>query len=130
MIAMNEMDEGLKAKAPESDSEDARDATDRDEGQHMYMKSYQQGSDVLVAVCDCAVLGKEFAEGHLKIDVSPDFFGDEKATHAQVEKALAGATIANFVGCKTVEHAISLGYVERDNVLSIQGVLYAQMVRM
>ena len=40
------------------------------------------------------------------------------------------ATMANFVGCKAVEHAISLGYVERDNVLSIDGVLYAQMVRM
>jgi hypothetical protein len=52
------------------------------------------------------------------------------ATCSEVEKALKNATMANFVGCKTVEHAIRLGYVERENVLCIEGVLYAQMVRM
>jgi len=66
----------------------------------------------------------------LKIDVSPDFFGGEKASCAEIEAALASATMANFVGRKTVRHAISLGYIEEDNVLSIDGVLYAQMVRM
>jgi hypothetical protein len=34
------------------------------------------------------------------------------------------------VGSKAVLHAISLGYVEKDNVLSIDGIPYAQMVRM
>ncbi|HNX40493.1 MAG TPA: DUF424 family protein [Methanothrix sp.] len=102
---------------------------DADDGE-MYLKSYQQGREVLVAVCDCAVLGKKFTEGRLKIEVDPEFFGGEKASCAEVEAALASATMANFVGSKTIEHAISLGYVERDNVLSLQGVPYAQMVRM
>ena len=100
------------------------------ERKEMYLKSYQQGAETLIAVCDCEILGKKFSEGHLCIDVSPDFFGGEKASCSEVEAALAAATMANFVGCKTVEHAISLGYVERDCVLSINGVLYAQMVRM
>ncbi|OYV07705.1 MAG: hypothetical protein CG444_202, partial [Methanosaeta sp. ASP1-2] len=46
----------------------------------MYLKSYQQGTETLVAVCDCDILGKKFSEGHLKIEVSPDFFGGEKAS--------------------------------------------------
>ena len=96
----------------------------------MYLKSHQHGAHTLIAVCDCDILGKKFAQGHLKIEVSPDFFGGEKASCTEVEAALASATMANFVGCKTVEHAISLGYVERDCVLSIDGILYAQMVRM
>jgi hypothetical protein len=100
------------------------------ERKEMYLKSHQHGAHTLIAVCDCDLLGKKFAEGHLKIDVNPDFFGGEKASSSEVEAALAGATMANFVGCKTVEHAISLGYVERDCTLSINGVLYAQMVRM
>ncbi|MBN1235482.1 MAG: DUF424 family protein [Methanotrichaceae archaeon] len=100
------------------------------ERKEMYLKSYQQGKETLIAVCDCDILGKKFAEGHLKIDVSPDFFGEYKASCSDVEAALASATMANFVGCKTVEHAISLGYVDRDCVLSIDGILYAQMVRM
>jgi hypothetical protein len=100
------------------------------EEKEMYLKTYQQGAERLIAVCDCDVLGKKLAEGQLTLDVNPDFFAGEKASRSEVEAALARATMANFVGVKTVEHAISLGYVERDCVLSIGGVLYAQMVRM
>ncbi|VVB71731.1 Uncharacterised protein [uncultured archaeon] len=107
-------------------------ADDEEVGQikEMYLKTYQQGREVFIAVCDCDILGKSFREGHLHVEVSPDFFGGSLASVSDVEGALASATMANFVGCKTVEHAIRLGYVERDNVLSIDGVLYAQMVRM
>jgi hypothetical protein len=100
------------------------------EMKEMYLKSYQQGAQTLVAVCDCDILGMKFAEGHLRLEVSPSFFGADSASAAEVEAALSQATMANFVGRKTVEHAISLGYVEKDSVLSINGVLYAQMVRM
>jgi len=96
----------------------------------MYLKRHEQGAERLIAVCDCEILGKRFAEGQLRIVVSPDFFGGEVASCAEVEKALASATMANFVGSKAVLHAISLGYVEKDNVLSIDGIPYAQMVRM
>jgi len=100
------------------------------EKKEMYLKAYEQGRERLIAVCDCDILGRTFYEGQLRIDVSPDFFGSEKASCAEIEAALASATMANFVGCKTVRHAISLGYIDEDNVLSIDGVLYAQMVRM
>jgi len=96
----------------------------------MYLKTYRQGAEVLIAVCDCEILGKTFAEGHLRMEVSPEFFGDEKASCSEVEVALARATMANFVGRRAVEYAISLGYVDKENVLSIGEVLYAQMVRM
>jgi hypothetical protein len=97
---------------------------------YMCLKIHEQGKETLIAVCDCDILGKKFAEGHLHIEVSHDFFGDELASCSEIESALASATMANFVGCKAVEHAISLGYVEKENVLSIDGILYAQMVRM
>jgi len=104
--------------------------SDEIERKEMCLKTYQQGRETLIAVCDSDILGAKFKEGHLCIEVSPDFFGEEKATGSEVEMALLQATMANFVGCKAVEHAIRLGYVERENVLSIDGVLYAQMVRM
>jgi len=97
---------------------------------NMCLKIHEQGRETLIAVCDCDILGKKFTEGHLHIEVSQDFFGDELASCSEIESALARATMANFVGCKAVEHAISLGYVERENILSIDGILYAQMVRM
>jgi hypothetical protein len=94
------------------------------------LKVYRQGAEVLVAVCDSDLLGKRFAEGRLHVEVSKDFFGDEKASPEELETALEKATIANFVGCCAVEQAIRLGYVEKENVLCIEGVLCAQMVRM
>ncbi len=96
----------------------------------MYLKIYRHGAEVLIAVCDSDILGKKFAEGHLRMEVSSDFFGRELASGPQVEAALHGATIANLVGFRAVEHAIRLGLVERESVLSIEGVPCAQMVRM
>jgi hypothetical protein len=106
------------------------DISQETERKEMYLKSHQHGAHTLIAVCDCDILGKKFTEGRLKIEVTADFFGGEKASYSEVAAALAKATMANFVGCKTVENAISLGYVERECILSIDGVPYAQMVRM
>lgn len=98
--------------------------------QQVNLKVHRTGNEVLVAVCDCDLMGKKFVEGHLHVEILPDFFGEEKATAQDVEQALARATIANLVGEKAVSHAIKLGYVARENVLIIKGVPCAQMVLM
>ncbi len=96
----------------------------------MYLKTYRQGRDVLIAVCDCDILGKKFKEGHLRMEVTTEFFGGEKVLPSEIKAALESATIANFVGCRCVEYAISLGFMKKENVISIEGVLCAQMVKM
>ena len=48
----------------------------------------------------------------------------------RLERSLSNATIANFVGQQAVNFAINLGYVDRENVLVIDGVPCAQMVLM
>ena len=99
-------------------------------GQQLYLKFHRSGNAVLVAVCDCDLMGKKFVEGHLHVEILPDFFGEEKVTVQDVEQALGGATMANLVGELAVSHAIRLGYVARENVLIIKGVPCAQMVLM
>ena len=96
----------------------------------MYLKAYKSGKETLIAVCDCEILGKRFEEGPLHIDVCADFFGNEMATPEEVERSLSNATIANFVGQFAVDFAIKRGYVDRENVLVIDGVPCAQMVLM
>ena len=96
----------------------------------MYLKAHRSGGEVLIAVCDCNLIGKRFAEGHLQLEVCADFFGGEKATAEDLEDALFMATIANLVGERSVGHAVRLGYVERENVLMIKGIPCAQMVLM
>ena len=99
------------------------------ENKNVYLKSYRYGKEVLIAICDCDLMGKRFTEGKLHVDINQDFFGDEKASNQEVEKALKSATIANFVGRQCVECAIELGYVHRENTIVIDGVSCAQMVR-
>lgn len=98
--------------------------------QQLYLKSHRSGREVLIAVCDCDLMGKKFVEGNLHVEILPDFFGEEKATAQDVEQALARATMANLVGEMAVGHAVRLGYVARENVLIINGVPCAQMVLM
>lgn len=112
------------------DSEIQKEESSEEEAKEICLKTYQQGNETLIAICDSDILGCVFREGDLHIEVCSDFFGEEKASLSQVEAALRGATMANLVGCKAVGHAIRLGYVDEENVLSIDGVLYAQMVRM
>ena len=90
-----------------------------------------QPADHLVeGLCQPTDLVFGMDDRHLHIEILPDFFGEEKATAQDMERALAAATIANIVGELAVGHAISLGYVDRENVLIIKGVPCAQMVLM
>jgi uncharacterized protein len=102
----------------------------REEQQQMYLKTHQCGTETLIAVCDCILMGKKFEEGPLHIEIQPDFFGEQKATTKDVESALAQATIANLVGEQSVGHAVRLGYIDQENVLRIEGIPCAQMVLM
>lgn len=96
----------------------------------MYLKIYKTGQDVLVAVCDCELQGRTFTEGELSLGVSASFFGEVKASYEVVEKALEGATIANIVGERAVACAAKLHCIDEENVLLIDGIPCAQMVRM
>ena len=100
------------------------------EQKDLYLKIHKSDKEVLIAVCDCDLMGKRFVENGLQIEINREFFGDMKASGLDMELALKSATIANFVGRKCVQHAIHLGYVDEKNVLIIDGVYCAQMVRM
>lgn len=104
-------------------------ALDYDE-MSMCLRTYTIGGEVLVAVCDSELLGQRFTENELQLEVSASFFGQELASAAMLEKALEEATMANFVGERAVAWAITFEYVDRENVLHIDGVPCAQMVRM
>jgi hypothetical protein len=100
------------------------------EQKDLYLKIHKSNKEVLIAVCDCDLMGKRFTENRLHVEINREFFGDMMASDLDMEIALKSATIANFVGRRCVQHAIELGYVDEKNVLIIDGVFCAQMVRM
>ena len=91
------------------------------------MRVHRQGREVLVAVSDAALVGREFREGNLRLHVAEAFYGSDGADAPEVLQQLAACTIANLVGVDAVMLAIRHGFVNPDNVLDIQGVPHAQL---
>jgi hypothetical protein len=91
---------------------------------------YKQGNDILIGACDEQLLGKTLSEGKFHLHVSKKFYGEHRISIQALQQYLKEATIANLVGKKAVECAIKLGLVDASNVLTIQGIPHAQMVRM
>jgi|SRR5581483_8318350 len=91
------------------------------------MRVHRQGREVLVAVSDASLVGREFREGNMRLLVSEHFYGTEHADATEVVRELSLCTIANLVGVGAVTLAIQHGFVDPDNVLDIDGVPHAQM---
>lgn len=85
--------------------------------------------EVLVAICDAKLLGKEFKRGELGLKIDRGFYRGEEASVEACLQALKEATIANLVG-SIVEHAIKAGFVDRANVMRFKNVPHAQIVTM
>jgi hypothetical protein len=84
--------------------------------------------EVLVIICDAELIGKEYRQGELKLNVNESFYCGREASIKECLEALREATMANMVG-SIIKHAIKEGIVDRANVIKIQGVPHAQMVR-
>lgn len=91
------------------------------------MRIHRQGREVLVAVSDAGLVGREFREGKLRLQVTEDFYGTDEADAADVVMQLQACTIANLVGVDAITLAIRHGFVDPNNILDIAGVPHAQM---
>jgi len=89
----------------------------------------QTQGEVLVVVCDPELLGKKFEQGELGLEVKESFYRGEEASVEECLAALREATIANLVG-SIVGHAVEAGIIERANVIKIQNVPHAQLVKL
>jgi len=80
----------------------------------------------IVAVCDSDLLGKIVEEGKMRLDISKDFFGGEKKSEKEVIEIIKDANLDdatfNFVGKKSVDVALKIGLIDKDGIISIQGV--------
>lgn len=85
---------------------------------------------LLVAVCDSEVLGETFEDGEVSLTVTEEFYGGDRADHGAVVDALSRASVANLVGVDAVSLAVEHGFVDRENVLEIDGTMHANYLRL
>jgi len=85
---------------------------------------------VLLAICDCELLGRTLREGKIVFHVKDDFYNGRKASVEEAIGMIDNSTIVNLVGKCCVEKAIAKGYVHPEAVLKIEGVPHAQIVKL
>jgi hypothetical protein len=90
------------------------------------VKVYQEGGQVLVAACDEELIGQTFEEGEMILKVT-SFYDGTVASKEELVVNLEAATCANLVGKRTIEVAVSAGFIDKDGIIRIGGVPHAQL---
>ncbi len=92
-------------------------------------KVYEKDGEVLLAVADSDIVGKKFEEGDICIDVDKNFYFDKRCEESKIKDMIENSTIVNAVGNKIVSLLLKSGLIKDGNVLSINGVMHAQIVK-
>lgn len=93
------------------------------------MNLKKDGRNVLLAICDCELLGRTLREGKIVFHVRDEFYNGRKASVEEAIGMINNSTIVNLVGKCCVEKAIAKGYVHPEAVLKIEGIPHAQIVK-
>ena len=96
----------------------------------VYVNLKKVGRNVLLAVCDCELLGRTLRQGKIVFQVKDEFYNGGKVSVEEAVNMIRNSTIVNMVGKNCVEKAIEKGYVHPDAVLNIEGVPHAQIVKL
>lgn len=95
----------------------------------VYLNVRKSGNNVVLAVCDCDLLGKTLREGKIVFKVKDEFYNGRKATVDEAVGLIGNSTIVNLVGKNCVGLAIKEGYVHPEAVIKIDGVPHAQIMK-
>jgi len=83
----------------------------------------------IIAACDADLMGKKFVEGKLQLDLKDTFYGgkeysEERAVEIFRDGAFDDATF-NIVGKESIAAAIKSGIIDKEGVITIQGIPHA-----
>ena len=95
-----------------------------------YVNIKKMGRNVLLAICDCELLGRTLREGNIVFHIKGEFYKGGKVGVEEAVSMIKNSTIVNLVGKNCVEKAIAKGYVHPEAVLRIEGVPHAQIVKL
>ena len=95
-----------------------------------YVNLKKIGRNVLLAVCDCDLLGRTLRQGKIVFHVKNEFYNGGKVSIEEAVDMIKNSTIVNLVGKNCVEKAISKGYMHPEAVFQIEGIPHAQIVKL
>jgi hypothetical protein len=96
----------------------------------VYVNLKKIGRNVLLAICDCEVLGKTLREGKIVFHIKDEFYNGGRVSIEEAVGMIENSTIVDMVGENCVEKAVEKGYVHPEAVLRIEGVPHAQIIKL
>lgn len=96
----------------------------------VYVNLKKIGRNVLLAICDCDLLGRTLRQGKVVFHIKDEFYNGGRVGLEEAVGMIANSTIVNMVGKNCVEKAIQRGFVHPEAVLNIEGVPHAQIVKL
>lgn len=87
-----------------------------------------QGS-VMISICDLELVGKTLIDGELVVNLSKEYFQEQIIEENQAPELLKSCTIANLVGTRIVDLAISLRLANQNSVKHISGIPFLMIYK-
>jgi uncharacterized protein len=87
-----------------------------------------QGS-VMISICDLELVGKTLIDGELVVNLSKEYFQEQIIEENQAPELLKSCTIANLVGTRIVDLAISLRLANQSGVKHISGIPFLMIYK-
>ncbi len=94
----------------------------------IYVKIHKGPTGKVVAICDKELIGKVFSEGKFELRVSEFFYKGEEVNEEEVINIMKNAENLNIVGERSVNIALKIGVINKENIIKIAGVKHAQSI--
>ena len=109
-------------------SEECVMADSADKAAMFWGNVHSAGRDILVAICDENLIGKDIGDKP-RINVSKSFYGGRLMDGAAALDAMKKATIGNIIGKNIVALAEKSGFITKENIIFIDEIPHAQFVK-
>jgi len=86
---------------------------------------FRTGKEILVAVCDREILGKNFGDADFR--VNEKFYGGNSCSEDELKEILDEATIINAVGNKIIDFLFRENIIDEKGIIKIGDVPHAQV---
>ncbi len=83
----------------------------------------------MVNICDEELVGRKITEGNLEINITKDYFGQEIVKENEVAELLRTCAIANLVGKRTVDKAVTMKMASSLSIRTISGVPFLMIFK-
>lgn len=94
-----------------------------------FHKFKKEKNEKVLAACDKDVLGNEFSEKGITLQVRENFYGEEEVSQEELLEKASESTVINAVGNEVVKLLRKNGFFSKDRILEVEGVSHAQMVK-